>query len=64
MAVSEVSRGVSVSDENFRTLAMWTGILPELDYQVEELVMIKGEKVGKLESHAGIFTGISKPDSA
>ncbi len=40
---------------------MGAGALSEFDDQTEELVMIEGKKMGKLESHAGILPGMANP---
>jgi len=59
MAVSAVSRGVAVPNESLRTLTMRTGTLSKLGDQAEELVVLEGEKVGKLDSHSGILPGVA-----
>lgn len=42
-------------NKSLRTLAMGTGLLPELDHQTEELVVIEREEMGKLDLHLGIL---------
>jgi hypothetical protein len=55
VAVGVVSRGISVTNQRLRTLAVGTWLLPDFSHEAEKLVMTEGQEMGEFKAHAGII---------